>query len=143
MTLLIRRLAPADSLTECLKIRHKVFVIEQHVPIELEVDGLDPDCWHYLGKLDEKAVATARVCFPEQDVAKIQRVAVLPACQGKGIGLALMQYILSDLTGKAAKAKLDSQTHAQKFYEKLGFQKIGAEFMDAGIPHCAMWLTLK
>lgn len=142
MTLFIRRLAPSDDLKNCFKIRHEVFVIGQNVPLELEIDGMDADCWQYLGEEGDRPVATARVYFPEKGTAKIQRVAVLPDCQGKGFGHALMRHILSDLKGSATKVKLDSQTHALKFYEKLGFQKVGEEFMDAGIPHYAMFLAL-
>ena len=137
------RITSTEELSFCLKVRHEVFVIGQKVPIDLEVDGEDNACWHYLATQDSKPVATARVAFPEEGLTKIQRVAVLPELQGKGIGKALMLHILADLKGHASKIKLDSQTHALPFYEKLGFQKIGEEFMDAGIPHYTMTMNLK
>lgn len=137
------RLSQTDDLSDCLKIRHEVFVIGQNVPPDLEVDGKDNECWHYLAEQNGKPVATARVCFPDKNTAKIQRVAVLDECQGKGVGKALMLYILADLKNHASKAKLDSQTHAIPFYAKLGFKKIGKEFMDAGIPHYTMTLDIK
>lgn len=142
-TLDIRRLDADEDLKHCIKIRHDAFVIGQKVPIELEVDGEDENCWHYLARHNDKPVATARIYFPEKDTVKIQRVAVLPELQGMGIGHALMLYILADMMEHASIAKLDSQTHALKFYEKLGFAKIGEEFMDAGIPHYTMTCKIK
>ena len=141
--IICRRLDPEETLDDCLKIRHEVFVIGQKVPPDQEVDGEDENCWHYLATHNGKPVATARIYFPEKDTVKIQRVAVLPDLQGAGIGRSLMLYILSDMTAHALRAKLNSQTHAVSFYERLGFKKVGSEFMDAGIPHYAMICNLK
>lgn len=133
---------------KALDIRMEVFVKGQDVPYELEVDGLDDEARHYVLFDDQEgAVATARIRFlDDQKTVKIERVAVLDKVQGKGYGKAIMLKILEDL--KAAdsvheKAILEAQTHALKFYEKLGFAAYGDEFMDAGIPHKKMSQSLK
>ncbi len=127
-----------------MDIRRAVFIVEQDVPEDLEVDGLDGDARHVLAVDDADApLATARVRFVD-DAAKIERVAVLKAARGRGVGQGIMRWIVNALSGEdsVAKLKLGSQTHAVKFYEKLGFEKHGAEYMDAGIPHYAMVLDI-
>ena len=137
-----RRLVKDEDIGPCIGIRRAVFVVGQNVPEDLEIDGLDGEAWHYLGEQNGHAVATARVRFPEKDVAKIERVAVLDECRGQGIGHTLMLFILDDIKGAARKTKLSSQTHAVPFYERLGFKAYGDEFMDAGIPHYMMEMKI-
>lgn len=86
--------------------------------------------------VDSIPVGVARVrCI--DNYAKIERVAILEAYQGKKLGHALMQFILADLNQNPdiTYAKLSSQTYAIPFYEKLGFVVCSEEYMDAGIPH--------
>ncbi|MDT8344674.1 MAG: GNAT family N-acetyltransferase [Thermohalobaculum sp.] len=117
---------------------------EQAVPVELEVDGLDPRCRHYLATFGGEAVGAARV-LPQGARAKIQRVAVSRAARGKGVGGAILRRILDDLAAEpeVAEAYLEAQTHALAFYEALGFVAEGEEFPDAGIPHRAMRKRLR
>lgn len=129
------------DIATCLAIRRVVFIEGQDVPEDLEVDGDDPTCLHWLMHVDGKAIATARVT-DLGDTAKIQRVAVLPEYRGTGAGAALMRGILQDLAGQFQTAKLGSQTHAIGFYEKLGFEVYGPEYDDAGIPHRDMKFAL-
>ncbi|MCL5776622.1 GNAT family N-acetyltransferase [Limibaculum sp. FT325] len=139
------RPATADAdIARCLAIREAVFIHEQSVPRELELDGRDVECRHYLATLGDQPVGAARV-LQQGDRAKIQRVAVLSAARGRGVGAALMRRILDDLAAEPgmAEAWLESQTHALAFYEALGFVAEGEEFLDAGIPHQAMRKRLR
>ena len=117
-------------------VRHTVFVIGQNVPPEIEVDALDPECFHFLASdLDGNPVGTARV----DHEGHIGRVAVLEAWRGCGVGTALMEAAVECVREqKLPAALLNSQTSAARFYEKLGFAAEGEEFMEAGIPHIAM-----
>lgn len=139
----VRRAAWPEEQAVCLAIRAKVFVEEQGVPEELEVDGRDGFCRHYLGEREGRAVATARA-FIEEGRAKIQRVAVLGEVRGQGLGGVLMTGILDDLRAdpEVSEAVLDSQMAAIAFYERLGFAAEGEEFLDAGIWHRRMRLAL-
>ena len=91
--------------------------------------------------LDEskKAIATARFRPYENGILKIERVAVLQTERGTGIGKLLMERIETEAKGeKYSKLKLSAQLHAQKFYEKLGYQAQGEVYLDAGIEHIDM-----
>jgi len=138
-----RVLSPTDIDT-CFDIRHQVFVEEQQVPLDEDLDGKDKDSEHYLLYVDDLACGAARVRYVD-DYAKIERVAILKAHRGQNLGMHLMQGILADLIKNTTyeKAKLSSQTYAIPFYEKLGFVVHGEEYLDANIPHRDMSLMLK
>ena len=139
----IRRAGPED-LPACLEVRRRVFVEEQGVDPALEIDGLDPDCRHWIAEAKGRAVATARVRIAGGR-AKIQRVAVLAEARGGGLGAALMRAILGELAADPglAEAWLESQIQAIPFYERLGFVAEGEAFLDAGIPHRLMRRPLR
>lgn len=121
------------------EIRRLVFIEEQAVPVEDEWDGRDPDCLHILAWRGTTALGTARL-LPD---GHIGRVAVLAEARGLGIGVALMQAsIVAARSHGHAHVELSAQTHALPFYERLGFVAFGDEFIDAGIPHRNMRLTL-
>lgn len=123
----------------CLDIRKQVFILGQDVPEDLEIDGLDESALHVLAGSIDAPIGTARIRIADGR-AKIERVAVLDAYQGQGVGFAMMQFILAEMQKRpdVQQAKLGSQTHAIPFYKKLGFAKIGEEYMDANIPHFNM-----
>lgn len=128
-----------EDLETCLAVRQKVFVEEQDVPLDREMDEYDQTARHFAVQVDEQIVATCRVRFMGS-AAKIERMAVLKDFRSKGIGMVLMKYILQELSraGDIQLFKLSSQAHAVPFYEKLGFKTRGSEYMDAGIPHYDM-----
>ncbi len=133
---------PAER-EQCLDIRRAVFVAEQAVPLELEMDDYDAVAVHFLMRDGaQNPIATARL-LDKHGIAKIGRVAVLKASRGQGVGLALMQFVVDDAKRRGfTEAMLDSQTYAIPFYERLGFAAEGDEFDDAGIPHFLMRRTL-
>lgn len=122
-------------------IRTAVFIHEQQVPEDLEWDGFDAISLHVLAfNADGQPVGTARL-LPD---GHIGRMAVLKEWRGQGLGSAMLQKILEELTKRnQQKAMLNAQTYAVPFYEKFGFQVCGEEFMEAGIPHVKMTLLLK
>jgi len=121
-------------------VRHEVFVVEQKVPVEFEIDSMDSVCTHFLcTDSDGKPIGTSRVLAD----GHIGRVAVLASWRGKGVGYALMVASI-DCVSKLGlpTALLDSQLSAAEFYQKFGFERYGEEFMECGIPHIAMRKTL-
>lgn len=132
-----------DDLALCHALRRVVFIEEQNVPASEEVDGRDADALHVLARLDGEPVGCARILLIGE-TGKIGRVCVLRDQRGRGIGVALIEAALGVLRAQPGitRAKLGSQTHAIGFYEKLGFQPVGAEYLDAGIAHQDMVLTL-
>lgn len=138
---MIRR-AGAEDMAEIFEIRRVVFIVGQNVPEHEERDGKDDDAIHLIARHDGRAVGTARILLLD-GVGKIGRVAVLDEMRGKGMGRDLMMAALDELRKEGVpKAKLAAQTHALGFYEALGFEAYGPEFMDAGIPHRDMTLAL-
>lgn len=124
----------------CFKLRHTVFVEEQGVPVDLEIDEFDQDdSIHFLGRFEGEPIAAARIRILG-DTAKIQRVVVLKEFRGRALGRELMLKIMAHVRdGQLAnKFALDAQTYALAFYQELGFQTLGGEFDDAGIPHIHM-----
>lgn len=127
-------LGPAAS-----EIRRRVFIDEQSVPQEEEWDGLDPECRHFLAMLDGQPAGTARL-LPD---AHIGRVAVLANARGTGIGVLLMKAAIEAARHAGhSQVALSAQVHALAFYERLGFVAHGDEYMDAGIAHRDMTLSL-
>lgn len=130
-----------DSLRgEAVLVRFAVFVMEQSVPEELELDMLDPLARHWLVRDgDGEAIATARLT-PD---GRIGRMAVLADWRGRGIGTSLLQAMIAHARSEGmAELTLHAQVTAIPFYQRLGFEAEGPEFDDAGIPHRAMRLPL-
>lgn len=124
---------------DALDIRYDVFVKEQGVPVDLEIDDLEDKTEHVVLYRKDDPIATARIYLLDDDVYKVQRVATLKDFRGQGYGKVLMQEIelkIADQAGK--KITLGGQNTALAFYEKLGYKIEGNEFMDAGIPHHTM-----
>jgi predicted GNAT family N-acyltransferase len=115
-------------------IRFEVFVDEQRVPAEIEMDDRDPLCIHFLAFEGHDAVGTARIDLDQ--AGKIGRLAVLSPYRRRGIGRALMQAC----HGVAREHGLDAvwchaQLVAEPFYRSLGYRASGDVFDEAGIPH--------
>ena len=128
-----------EEMQKAFNIRRIVFCDEQKVDPELEFDGLDLKCQHYLAVLNERAIGTARLRIDKPNKIKIERVAVLLKERGKGVGQALMRRAINDAQNKKwCTIAIHAQSHAQRFYETLGFKQIGAEFEEAGITHIYM-----
>lgn len=117
-------------------IRHKVFIVEQNVPVELEWDDMDPICVHAVAfDASGQAVGTGRL-LPD---GHIGRMAVLPTARGTGVGSAILLALMRQAEQRGDQSVLlNAQTYAQAFYRKHGFVAYGDEFMDAGIPHVQM-----
>ncbi len=118
------------------RIRFVVFVEEQRVPLEMEIDALDPQCLHALAYLPGgEAVATGRL-LPD---AHIGRMAVLKAWRGQGVGGAILEQLVAAARARGEReVALSAQTHALAFYRRHGFSAEGETYLDAGIPHQRM-----
>lgn len=132
-----------EQLQQALDIRKDVFVLEQKVPIDLEIDDydrLDSDAFHVLIKSEGQYAATGRITYYNKDSAKMQRIAVRKPFRSKGIGRVLMMALETQARElKLQYSVLDAQVQAEAFYRKLGYETISDEpFDDAGIPHVRM-----
>ncbi|QGW22809.1 GNAT family N-acetyltransferase [Stutzerimonas degradans] len=117
------------------RIREAVFIAEQAVPPEQEWDADDVEAVHFLALEGGYAIGTARLLADGQ----IGRVAVLRDWRGMNVGDALMQAVIAEAERRGLhEQKLTAQVHATRFYERLGFEVVSEEFLEAGIPHVDM-----
>ncbi len=127
---------------DALSVRRIVFIEEQQVPEDLEIDehdGDDPATIHFVAYAGDKPVGASRLRTYAPGVGKVERVAVLGSERGTGLGRQIM--VMMEETAREMgfqKLKLNAQTHAQRFYEKLGYTPVGDVFDEAGIEHIAM-----
>lgn len=127
-----------QEMEQAFQVRTTVFVKEQHVPPEEEMDHLDKEAIHFVGIQDAHPIAASRLRFAE-DYGKLERICVLQQERGKSFGAQLITHMEDVITQHGyQKAKLNAQTHAVNFYKHLGYEIISGEFLDAGIPHVTM-----
>lgn len=124
---------------DALAIRKKVFIEEQGVSEELELDGLDHRTTHYVGYVDGEPVTTARIHESAAHEYHLQRVATLKEHRGKGYGRELIIFIERSLRHiPDAKVWLSAQDTALPFYEKMGYSVLGEGYIEADMPHHSM-----
>ncbi|MFC0473545.1 GNAT family N-acetyltransferase [Halalkalibacter kiskunsagensis] len=124
---------------DAYKIRTEVFVDEQHVPIEEEIDQFEDEAIHFVVYDHHQTVIGAgRLRFVD-GYGKIERICIGKNARGTGAGRILMEAIENEVRVEGIpKSKLNAQIQAQDFYKKLGYETISGEFLDAGIPHVTM-----
>jgi predicted GNAT family N-acyltransferase len=117
-------------------VRIAVFVQEQNVPAELELDEKDAVCLHAVAyDASGTPVGTGRL-LPDGHVG---RMAVMKPARGTGIGSALLRGLMAHARERGhPDVLLSAQTHAAPFYLAHGFAQVGDEFVEAGIPHIGM-----
>ena len=124
-------------------IRHEVFIQEQGVPEEMELDKHDSGADHALAYQKGQCVATARLVRLDANSAQIGRMAVLSKFRGRGIGAAILMALVKRAQAQGMSSLiLHSQVVAIPFYEKLGFIGQGPIYEEAGLPHRNMMLLL-
>ncbi|MGD7045311.1 GNAT family N-acetyltransferase [Jeotgalibacillus proteolyticus] len=128
---------------DAMSVRKQVFVTEQQVPVEEEIDQYDPSSDHFVLYDQSSPIGAGRFRMIEE-AGKIERICVLASHRGTGAGALIMQGIEAFAEKKGiGKLKLNAQSHALLFYEKLGYHITSDEFLDAGIPHKSMEKTIK
>ena len=128
-----------NLISEIFNIRRRVFIEEQNVREEGEYDDDEIKAVYFLAFIDGKAAGTARYRRTDKGI-KIERVAVLKAFRGKGIGSALFETLLPELKKSGQKIYLHSQLTSCFLYEKFGFIKEGEIFYEEEIAHVLMFL---
>lgn len=130
--------SPAD-MARAYAIRRRVFIEEQHVPEEIELDADDARAFHALATLDGNPIGTGRMLDHGDGEVKIGRMAVLPEYRGTGVGREILGFLMSRARIRGLrKAILHAQLSAEGFYLKEGFAPVGGVFDEAGIAHRKM-----
>ena len=129
---------------EAYAIRQEVFIREQGVPEDMELDKYDSEATHVLAYQNARCIGTARMVRLDAKNAQIGRMAVLVTLRGQGIGTAMLKQLLELAISEGITSLiLHSQVSAMSFYEKLGFKAQGPIYSEAGIPHRNMILLLQ
>ena len=124
------------------QVREIVFVQEQGIDASLEYDDLDDMCTHVVGLLDSEPVTTARLRPVDSTVGKVERVATIQSARGHGYGKDIMIEVERVAKRQGlVELRLGAQLTALPFYEKLGYEAFGDEFLDADLPHRMMRKT--
>lgn len=148
--LTIRIAEKQEDFFRLIRLREEVFVIEQGVPLEIELDDADDRAIHFVAISGREVVGTARLVVKGKSgrgksgrgkSGKIGRMAVRKDWRGKGIGTALIDFI-KDVARRRGITPLylHAQTPAVLFYTRMGFTTTGAPFVEAGIAHRKMVL---
>ena len=129
------------ELYEILQLRSEIFVVEQDCVYQ-DIDGKDQKALHVIGILEGEIVAYTR-CFKAGDYfkeASIGRVVVKESQRKFKRGNQIMNSSIEAIENHyhTKTIKISAQCYLNKFYTNLGFNSIGEEYLEDGIPHIAM-----
>lgn len=127
-----------DDLIKVFVVRGIVFLDEQHVSYQEEMDEHEHAAIHILGEIDGEPIAAGRVRLLGS-FAKLERLAVRKPYRGNGYGDQLMRFAMEVARDLGfSRFKLNAQLTVRDFYGRHGFQVCGENFMEANIEHCPM-----
>ncbi|MCW3066425.1 MAG: GCN5-related N-acetyltransferase [Solirubrobacterales bacterium] len=143
MSVEVRRARNRAERRQALDLRHRVFCVEQGVPISDELDGRDDEGIHLVAVDPEGDVlGTCRLLFAG-DAVQFSRLAVEPSHRRRGIASRLLDAAdVEARAGGACRLVLHAQTYAKSLYVEHGYDERGHLFWEAGIEHVAMEKTL-
>jgi predicted GNAT family N-acyltransferase len=130
--------SPVD-MQRAYAIRRSVFIEEQNVPEEIEMDADDEHAFHALAILDGVAIGCGRMLEHGDAEVKIGRMAVLREFRKTGVGAHILRFLIDRARARGLRrAILHAQLTAEGFYLKEGFKPVGGVFDEAGITHRKM-----
>ncbi|MDP4170591.1 MAG: GNAT family N-acetyltransferase [Bacillota bacterium] len=131
-----------QELEDAFSVRRKVFIEEQKVPAEEELDQYENECVHFVLYNGSQPAGAGRFRVVD-GYGKVERICVLKEHRKSGSGKAIMNGIEKYANENGLKKlKLNAQTQAIPFYSGLGYETVSEEFLDAGIPHRTMVKTI-
>lgn len=135
----VRRLDWDEAFDDAYDVRRDVFIDEQDVPEEMELDGDDEDAIHFVAYDDGHPVGTARLRLVDEDTGKAERVSVRKEYRKEGLGRLLMEALEDEARQRGcSEIHLHGQTQVEDFYAALGYRTVSDVFEEAGIPHVEM-----
>jgi len=135
-------IGPGGDISVSAEIRKTVFVGEQGIPLEDEMDEYDAIAWHIVLCEDGVPVGSGRI-YMEDGAAVLGRVAVLKEKRRQGYATMICRELIKVARReKATLVTLHSQSYAAELYDKLGFVRVGEAFLEEGIEHIRMDLIL-
>lgn len=128
------------QLYEIVRSRTEIFLLEQRIICQ-DFDGVDYEALHCFFEEEGRVVAYLRA-YKAEGAVKIGRV--LSLTHGAGLGRRLMEEALPIIREKFSCHRIivHAQKQAAGFYEKLGFSVTSLEYLEEGIPHISMELSI-
>ncbi|AJO17615.1 GNAT family N-acetyltransferase [Bacillus paralicheniformis] len=127
-----------QQLEDAFFVRKEVFIKEQHVSPEEEMDHLDQESSHLVIYDGKEPIGAGRLRLVDS-YGKLERICVLKSHRSLGIGNLIIQALEEEAAKQGAvQFMLNAQTQAVPFYEKHGYKVVSEEFLDANIPHVKM-----
>ncbi len=134
----IRLVETEEDMEAAVGIRFRVFVDEQSVPAEIELDEYDAVATHAIAIEGGEAIATGRMYF-EDGGAHIGRMAVEQTHRRRGVGGLVLRFLEDEARSQGAtEVVLHAQDYVKAFYAAHGYTEHGDTFMEAGILHVEM-----
>ena len=137
----VLKIRTEENLQHAWRIRNEVFVVGQQIPAQDEFDKFENEATHFLALYNGFPCGAARWRITERGV-KLERFAVLAEYRGKGVGNELVAAVIESIKNPSNPSTKDIYLHSQEsavgFYEKLGFEKLGAPFYECNIKHYKM-----
>lgn len=123
---------------DALNIRKKVFVEEQNISMQEEIDRFENEATHFVGYLHKKPVAASRLRYVD-NYGKLERLCVLKKYRNRSFGKKMIQTMEREVYRQGfSKTILHAQLQTVSLYESLGYQIVSKPFLEAGIPHVKM-----
>jgi predicted GNAT family N-acyltransferase len=139
MSLAVKRSESHEEAEAVRILRTRVFVEEQGVAPELEIDGLDDTAVHAVAYQDGAVIGTGRLILDTSTDARIGRMAVEASLRRSGVGSAVLAFLESEARSQGIiRVTLHAQYYVKEFYAKRGYHERGDTFMEAGILHVEM-----
>ncbi len=127
------------ELKSAFEVRRQVFVEEQGISKDIELDEYDREALHMVVENKERVIGTARIRFLVTGQVKLERMAVLKHFRRRGIGRGIISFLIEELRNRQVKQLLiHAQYSAAAFYSSCGFEESGLPFWEAGIKHIKM-----
>ncbi|MBM4411303.1 MAG: GNAT family N-acetyltransferase [Chloroflexi bacterium] len=150
MTIEVLPVTSVDELREAFAVRFRVFVDEQRIPADEELDRYDATptdshALHLVARVDGAAVGAARLLLdaPSSEPVHLGRVAVLPEWRRHQVGNALMERLHAEARARGYRTvEISAQVTAIPFYERLGYVADDPVYLEAGIDHRVMRFAL-
>ena len=132
------------ELESALAVRHRVFVQEQKIPAEEEIDDADGSAVHAIAISNGIVVGAGRLVLQDDGTGKIGRMAVDREHRNHGIGARILELLESAARARGcAEAVLHAQEYVKGFYSRREYVEFGEPFLEVEIPHVAMRKVLR
>ena len=142
MSVDVRAVRGEGELAAAFALRRQVFVKEQGVPVEEELDHRDAEALQLVALDGGAVVGTCRL-LEAGDALKLGRMAVAATARGRGIAARLLEEAEAHARARGVGViRLSSQVGARAVYERAGYTAYGERFVEAGIDHVMMEKTL-